>query len=137
MAYKELEKYREYYNTTLQWLVLKEHGLSIADFLVAYNYKNVAIYGMGDMGNCFYMEIRDSKEINFLYAIDQGFPKLYFDIPCYRLNELNDKEVPDLVVVMLPHIYEDLKQKLTEILPCDIVPINELVYKTMYWRELC
>lgn len=137
ILHKELEKYREYYNTVLQWLFLKEHDLKIDDFLASHHYKKIAIYGMGDMGNCFYMEIRNSKKVEFLYSIDQGFPKLYFDIPCYKLNELDGKEVPDLIVVMLPNKFDEIKMEVETVLQCDIVSITELVYKAMYQEELC
>ena len=134
---KELEKYREYYNAVLQWLVLKQNNIKIDDFLYSCNYKKIVIYGMGDMGNCFYMEIRNSKKVKFLYAIDQGFPKLYFDIPCYKLSELCDKEVPDLVVIMLPNLYNEIRVDVKKIVKCDTISITELVYRAMYQEDLC
>lgn len=137
MIRDEEEKYREYFNAVLQWLVLKEHGIKIDDFLAASDYKNIAIYGMGDMGNCFYMEIRNSKKVKFLYSIDQGFPKLYFDIPCYKLDELSNRQVPDLVVVMLPNVFESIKKDVESVLRCDVISITELVYEAMYWKDLC
>lgn len=137
MLYAELEKYREYYNAVLQWLFLKEYNIKIDDFLFANNYRNIAIYGMGDMGNCLYMEIRNSEKVKFLYSIDQGFPKLYFDIPCYKLDELSDKEIPDVVIVMLPNIYDQVKKSINKVLQCDTISITELVYESMYGRKIC
>lgn len=135
--HSEKEKYREYYNAVLQWLVLKEYGIKIEDYLLARKYRKIAIYGMGDMGNCFYMEIRNSEKVKFLYSIDQGFPKLYFDIPCYKLNELKGKEIPDLIVVMLPDIYSEIKNGIGKIMQCEVISITELVYEAMYWKDLC
>ena len=83
---KEYVKYKECYNAMLQWLLLKQKRKSISEYLYKQGYRKLAIYGMSDIGNCLYGDLIEKQFCDVLYAIDQGVPKLYYDIMCYNLS---------------------------------------------------
>ena len=58
---KEVEKYRAYYNMLNQWMVLKQEGKSLEKYFIDNGYKTVAIYGMGEMGNRLYEELKGTS----------------------------------------------------------------------------
>lgn len=128
---KDAVKYNELYNAALQWLWLKLDGKKISDYLSQHGKKKIVIYGMSDMGNCLYKDLQNSN-VKVLYTIDQGFPKLYYDIECYKLDEVSERDKPDMVIVTIPHIYEKIVDSIRTYFDCEVICITELVYKAMY-----
>lgn len=134
--FHECMRYREYFNVMLQWTLLLQKGIKIDEYLSSKGYKSIVIYGMSDIGNCLAGELLESKQCELLYTIDQGTPKLYYDVKCYRLNELNGLDKPDIIIITLPHIYEKIKNDVGQKIDCKIQSITELVYDAYYSVEV-
>ena len=118
----------EYYNATLQWLVAYQSGFRLDTYLNSMGIKTIAVYGMNDIGNCIVRELISNDKVSFLYAIDQGAPKLYFDIDCCTLEELADKPVPDMVIVAVPHIFTEVRKDIIGRINTKVISITQLVY---------
>lgn len=129
MDIKKERDLHENYNVALQWLVAMQNGCSLEDYLYKEGYKNVVVYGMNDIGNCVVRSLYKSSKINFLYAIDQGDPKLYFDIKCFKLAEIPSQPKADVIIVALPSIYEDIKDDIERVTGCKTLDIAEIVYE--------
>lgn len=119
----------ENYNVTLQWLVAMQHGNKLEDYLIKNGYKKIAVYGMNEIGNCVARELVRSEVVRFLYAIDQGEPKLYIDVKCFRLNDIFDKEKPDIIIVALPFLFEKIHREIENATGCITKSITEIVYE--------
>lgn len=130
--YKEYIKFREYYNVMQQWVVMLQNKISISEYLLQNGYKKIAVYGMSDIGNCLAAEITEDNKCDLLYAIDQGEPKLYTDISCIKLDEISRYDKPDLIIVTLPHIFEEIRDKIALLCDCKIKSITEIVYNACY-----
>lgn len=119
----------ENYNAMLQWVVAFQHGNNMASFLERKGYKKIAVYGMNDIGNCLVREIIRSDELELLYTIDQGNPKLYFDVKCFKLDDIMSMKKPDIIIVALPYLYEKIKDEIREKTNCNTVSVTEIVYE--------
>ncbi len=119
----------ENYNAMLQWMVATQHGYRLDEYLAAKNYCRIAVYGMNEIGNCVVRELIDSDRVSFCYAIDQGTPKLYFDIPCFKLDEIPKEKKVDLIIVALPYWYDSIKSEIEGVTGIKTASITELVYE--------
>lgn len=84
----------------------------LSEYLYNIGYEKIVIYGMSDMGNCLAGDLIGSKYCKCLYAIDQGNAKLFYDIRGYKLAELPKLAKPDLMVVTVPHAYDQIKKEI-------------------------
>lgn len=120
------DKFKQYYNTLNQWLNNKDTGKSSEDFFKRNNYKTVAIYGMGEIGNRLYNELKNS-DIKIKYVIDQSIDYLNQEIPVVspedRLEEV------DVIVITPTFAYEEIKSRLSKKVNCPIISINEVLYE--------
>lgn len=128
----EIAKWKEYFNVMLQWVFLSQKGVDIGRYLEKNGYYKIAVYGMADIGNCLAGQIIKSGHCKLLYGIDQGFPKLYYDIPCYKLEHIAELEQPDVVIVTLPHIYEEIKEDIEQTVRWETMSVTELIYDAYY-----
>ena len=119
----------ENYNVMLQWVVALQHGNSMVEYLSRNGYKKIAVYGMNDIGNCVVRELMSESEAELIYVIDQGDPKLYFDVECFRLDDIPKQNKPDIIIVALPYLYEKLKDEIRNKTGCNTVSITEIVYE--------
>ena len=120
---------RENYNAVLQFLVAKQHGKRMDDYLFRRGYSNIAVYGMNDIGNAVIRELMDSDLVKIEYAIDQGNPKLYFDVDCYRLDGIPKNRRVDLVIVTLTHLYDQVKKDIEKYYICPVISVTDIVYE--------
>ena len=130
--FKEYLKFKEYYNVMQQWVVMLQKKISLSEYLLRNGYKKIALYGMSDIGNCLAIEIKEDNKCDLLYAIDQGEPKLYTDIICIKLDEISYYEKPDLIIITLPHIFQDIREKIALLCDCEIKSITEIIYNACY-----
>ena len=100
------KRYMLYYDVLNQWLKNKNDNYKIVDYFKNNNYKSIAIYGMGEMGNRLFEEIKES-DIKVEYFIDNNTDYLYQeweDIPVIGVNEISEKEAVDVIIVIFMHL---------------------------------
>ena len=78
-----------------RWLTLRDRNISIARYLEDNEYKKVAIYGLGMLGNHLYEEVR--KTGIEIAGIDQAEIYNNFDMKIYKPLEIFDGV--DLIIV--------------------------------------
>lgn len=71
-----IEQYRQYLDMMNQWLILKQEGKSIGEYLKKSQYSSVAIYGMAIYGRHTIRELEDT-DITIAYGIDMKKMKPY------------------------------------------------------------
>ncbi|MCI8377476.1 MAG: hypothetical protein HFH72_03035 [Lachnospiraceae bacterium] len=122
----KIEKFKGYYYMLNQWLMLKQEGKSLEQYFVDNGYKAVAIYGMGEMGNRLYEELKGSNEVKVEYVIDQN-TAAYSEVKIFGLEE----EFPsvDVIVVTATFAYDEIKEALLQKSNALVVSLNDVIYE--------
>ena len=122
---EKLNKFKGYYNMLNHWLALKQEGKSLTEYFVTNGYKELAIYGMGEMGNRLYDELKGT-EIQVKYAIDKNVASTYSELD---VKEIDD-EFPevDVLVVTATFVFDEIKEELSKNVNMPIVSLEDVVY---------
>lgn len=120
------DKYKIYYNTLNQWLKVKNEGKNLESYFVKNNYHTIAIYGMGELGNRFYEEIKNSK-LDLKYAIDQNAQYTYSNLKLFGINDNFDKV--DAIIVTAVFAFDEIKASLQNKTEADIISIEDIVFE--------
>lgn len=123
---KSKDKFKGYYNLLNQWLRLKQERKSLETFFAENQYKTIAIYGMGELGNRLYDELKDSN-IQVEYAIDENTAGAYSEVKVITPEE-NLPEV-DVIVVTAVFAYNEIEEKLSEKTHLPIISLEDIVYE--------
>lgn len=124
---EKVDKFKGYYNMLNQWLMLKQEGRSLEKYFVDNGYKTVAIYGMGEMGNRLYDELKDSTEVTMKYAVDQNAASTYSEMDVIDKDE--DYEEVDVMVVTATFAFDDIAEELSEKVDFPIVSLEDVVFE--------
>lgn len=122
---KTMVKFKEYYELLDQWMMNREQGMSVESYCIKNGYKEIAIYGMGPMGNHLYKELLGSERVQVSYAIDkQGssiFPELSVKKPTEELPQV------DAVIITVTAAYGSIASMLEEKVKFPIISLEEVV----------
>lgn len=122
----KVDKFRKYYDLLNQWMILKHKGISIERFFNEEGYSTIAFYGMGELGNRLYEELKNT-EIVVKYAIDKNAGYTNSDLEVLTLEE--EREKVDAIVVTaiasFDEIYNTLKE---EHVDCPIISLEEIIF---------
>ncbi len=121
-------KFRLYYDATNQWLMLKNAGRGLEDYFTNNGYRTIAIYGMGELGNRLYEELKGSDKVEVKYAVDKNSGYLYEGDLNVVLPE-NELEMVDVVVVTAIFDFDAIRETLDEKIQCPIVSLEDVVYE--------
>jgi len=121
---EKVNKFKSYYNMLNQWLVLKGQGKSLEEYFTGNGYKTIAIYGMGEMGNRLYEELKDS-DIEIQYAIDKAPGAVYSELEVREAEEEMDKV--DVVIVTATFAYDEIKEELEDKFTCPIISLEDVI----------
>lgn len=122
---KKVDKFKSYYNMQNQWLQLKLEGKSLESFFLEKGYQTIAIYGMGEMGNRLYEELKGSQ-VQVKYGIDKNATGAYADIDVYSLED--ELEAVDAVVVTAIFDFVKIEEEISNLFTCPIISLDEVVF---------
>lgn len=123
---EKIDKFKSYYNMLNQWLILKQEGKNLAKFFADNHYKTIAIYGMGEMGNRLYDELKDT-DITVKYAIDKNAASTYSELEVFELED--ELEPVDAVIVTAVFAFDEIEQDLSKQIDWPIVSLEDVVYE--------
>lgn len=121
----KINKYRSYYEILNQWLILKQEGKSLEKYFLDNEYKNIAIYGMGELGNRLYDELKDSN-IKVKYAMDSNYSGQYTELDIKELED--DLPEVDIIVVTAIFAFDEIENNLKSVTDCNIISLENAVY---------
>ncbi|MFR1908486.1 MAG: hypothetical protein ACLS28_23345 [Clostridium neonatale] len=108
---EKLYKYKEYYQVLNMWLQLKIENGSLEKYFLENNYKTIASYGMGELGEKLYLELKDT-DIRIKYCIDNS-DRIRTDLRTYKTEDTLPKV--DIIIITpiydYNNIYAELKKK--------------------------
>lgn len=123
---KQVDKFKGYYNMLVQWLTLKQEGKSLDEYFNENGFKTVAIYGMGEMGNRLYDELKNT-EIEVTYAIDKNAETTYSELDVKNIEDALPEV--DVVVVTATFAFDEIVEDIEDKFTCPIVSLEDVVYE--------
>jgi len=100
---KRSEKFESYLNLLDRWMLLRENGAGLADYLIKNGIKKVAVYGFGILGRHLLRELSGSM-LEIVGIVDRQKDKLHVDCPVY----LPSDDLPEFdVMVVTPYYFWD------------------------------
>lgn len=123
----KVDKFKGYYNMLNQWLILKQEGKSLDEYFKKNNYKTVAIYGMGEMGNRLYDELKDS-DIEVKYAVDQNAASTYSELEVVDKDDCFDDV--DVMVVTATFAFDEIEEEISSKCSFPLVSLDDVVYES-------
>lgn len=121
----KVDKFKGYYNLLNQWLIHKQESRSLTEYFEAQGYQSIAIYGMGELGQRLYNELKDSS-VNVKYAIDKNPEGSYIDLEVITSEE--KMEEVDVIVVTAIYAFDEIKQSLSEQTEMKIISLEDVVF---------
>lgn len=121
----EKEKFRIMYQLMEKWMRIKQKGQSIETYFNTYEYKNIAIYGLGDIGKLLISDLKDSS-VNVAYGIDRN-ANATDAIKVVSPNE--DLENVDVIVVTAIAYFGEVEQLLSEKIQCPVISFEDVIYE--------
>lgn len=125
-------KFKKYYQVCNQWIKNKHENYSLVNAILERGYRNITIYGNGEIGSRLYEELKDSKDIKIVSFIDkkaESFTR-YTEagIAVYSIEEVDKYVNVDVIIVTTVNIFEEIKERLLEQgVKCDIISLEDLM----------
>lgn len=124
----KVKKFKTYYNMLNQWLMLRNAEKKLEEYFINHGYQSVAIYGMGEMGERFYEEMKTSQ-IEIKYAIDKSADYVLSDIKIYGVDDT--WEPVDVIIVTSVFAYEEIRKALKDKASCPIVSLEDVIQELL------
>ncbi len=122
---KKTDKFKKYYILLDQWLSMKQTKTDITGYFKENGYEKIAIYGMGELGNRLYDELKDT-DIYVAYGIDKNNKTSYPGLKIYSLED--DFENADVIVVTAIFAYSIIKKELAEKTNIPVISLEDVIY---------
>ncbi len=122
---RRVDKFVDYFNILNQWLYIKNNKKSILEFFNNNNINKIAIYGMGELGNRLYEELRDTN-IEIKYAIESKKIRLHVNLDVYLVSE--NLSGVDAIIVTPTFAFDEIKQELIKKVDCQIISLSKVIF---------
>lgn len=118
------EKILFYYRMLNMWLEMKQKGKSAVTFLQEKKIKRIAIYGMKELGERIYEEVKNT-EIEVVCIIDKKPDSVLGNFKVIS----PDQEIPDVdaIIVTADYYYWDIRGQLEKKVRCPIYSLNGIL----------
>lgn len=119
-------KMTEFYHVLERWLYIKQENRSLTEYFDRNGYKTVAIYGMKELGERLYDELKGTN-VKVQYAIDKNAGQIVADIDVVTPQDALGQV--DVIVVTPIHYFNDIESELSQVMDCPIVSIEDIIYE--------
>ncbi len=120
------KKVHELYMAFDQWLRICQEGKTLVEYFKQNNYKTLAIYGMKELGERLYDELKGS-DIIVKYAIDKNADSIYADVNVVVPND--ELEAVDVIVVTAITYFDEIEENLSAKVDCPIISLEDILYE--------
>jgi len=115
------------FKTCVQWVSLRQKGLSLVSFFHKYGYQTIAIYGMGVLGERLVDELKES-DIAIKYVIDRNAVNIITDFDIYDMS--GALPATDAIVVTAIYHFDMIEQRLKKLTNAAILSLEDIIYVT-------
>lgn len=126
MSQNEVNRFELFYHILVKWLSIRQKNKTLAPYF-EYNFiSNVAVYGMGALGERLVDELEDSR-VKVSFAIDRmADSKKFESLSVFGLDEDNYPHT-ELVIVTPVHDYWEIVELLQDRINVPIVSLEDIV----------
>lgn len=119
------EQYRLQFNENIlnAWLMLRNRGWRLEVYFIERQYRKVAVYGMGYLGDRLLEELADS-EVDVMYGIDRKRVSGKA-VPIYSMEDSLPEA--DAIIVAVPHLFFEIKYDLQRKTDIPVVSLEEVL----------
>ena len=117
-------KMLKYYVTLNNWIGKKQKNINLSSYFEKMGYNSVAIYGMKEVGERLYEELKDTKT-EVKYAVDQNAESIYADIDVYSPDD--DLPEVDVIVVTATYYYNRILNNIKDKISCPIISLDDVI----------
>lgn len=121
---KELEKYLNLFHLMCRWVKNTQNKRNLKEWFEETGYFHIAVYGMGEIGECLVKELEGSK-ILVEYAIDQSLEDKE-SVKVFRPSD-NLPKVDCIVVTPITY-FDEIEDMLQPKVNCPIISIEDVIY---------
>lgn len=122
----DVDKFKGYYHVLNQWLMLKQEGKSLEKYFIDNDYKSIAIYGMGEIGNRLYEELKNT-DIEIKYVVDQNPAGTYSELEV--LDKDSEFAEVDAFIVTATFAFNEIEEELSAKVDFPIISMEDVVYE--------
>lgn len=122
----ELMKFRNYTRILEQWIAVKQRNISFDSWFIENQFKKIAVYGMGRIGQLFINEMADSN-VKICFGIDKGQTAGVSQVKVVHPQDEFDEA--DLIVVTAMAEFAEIKRSLKKKVPCPVVSLEDIIYE--------
>lgn len=120
-------KFRNYYELCNQWIKNTNDGYSVADFFRENGYHEIAVYGLGELGNRL-IEALEGTDVHVKYGIDKNTWAAFAEIDVVGLDERERFDDVDCIVVTPIHAYDSVLKSIEDKCDCKILSLETVIY---------
>lgn len=117
------EKFYLYYQLLFQWYMSK-YKTSIEQKLIEMGLKNIAIYGMGNLGIMLHKELSTGK-INVVYGVDVSSQISTEGLEIYNIDDVLPSA--DAIIVTPVYFFSEIKNNLSRVVDFPIISLDDLI----------
>lgn len=118
------EKLIHNYNTVRDWMAVVQSGCTLEPFFVEKGYREIAVYGVGEIGSLLLKEMVQYEKVSVKYGIDRNTADRNINISI--VNPQAEFEPVDAIVVTPTFDFVNIKCKLAQKVECPIVSLDEV-----------
>lgn len=122
------QKILSYYFIYNQWLSMHQQGKNLVEYFKKNGYKTIAIYGMKELGERLYDELKDSS-ITVKYIIDKKADTIYADVDVDVVTLDDDLEPVDVIVVTASYFFDEIDRDLGTKVDYPVVSLEDIIYE--------
>lgn len=124
---KKICRQNGYYNILVRWVMRKIKQEDLENWFIQHNYKNIAIYGIGELGKLFFLDIENTS-VNVKTLIDKGVVK-----NCFGMEVQNPEENlvvdADAIIVTATFAYDAIRKNLVgRNIDIPIISLEDVIY---------
>lgn len=119
-------KVHKLYKAFDQWLRVRQEGKTLAAYFIREDYKTVAIYGMKELGERLFDELKGSG-ITVKYIIDKNADAIYADVNVVTPDE--ELEPVDVIVVTALYYFDEIEELLSQKVDYPIVSLEDILFE--------
>lgn len=120
----ELYRKRRFCDVINKWLVLNQNAINLSLFFNKQRYNKVAIYGIGELGQRLYDDLKKST-VTVCYGIDQNYLKIKSEIEV--ISPKDTLKQVDVIVVTAIHSFDDIESELNQKCCFPILSLEKII----------
>lgn len=116
---------RAFYKVLVKWLMIRQFNYSIDSFFADRGMDRVVIYGMKELGELLYRDLKNSK-IHIVQLVDKDADRMYADADMKLYNPDSLTTDADVIVVTAVSEYAKIRDELRDKTTVPIISLSQV-----------